>query len=462
MKRLAFLFAVLPALPVSLARADAPAPSTPGPAPQVMTLDDAIHLAFERNRDVIAAKIGISAAEVEKMAAQVLPNPVFNYTLANLPVGNPTIICANDIHGMTIDCKQESFFGGSIHSFGLSWELDVWGKRHLRTEAAEAGIEVARAQLKDALRAVANAVTNAYVNLQHAEDALTLTNEVSRQYGETVRASRDRFTHGDAAGTDFQKIELEMIKYEAAQLAAQQERALDERVLKELLALSPEMVDIQVFHGAPTTASPPPLKSLVDEAMRDRPDLQAALVAEEQAQRQLAFAHRVAVPNPDAQLGYTHSTHTYAGDNPNTFSAGVSIALPFFDRNQGDVGRARIAIRNAENAIEKMKLTVAHDVAEASIRTESTRRILESYEKRSTDVYGKETNRLERATQLLTAATAAYKIGATSILDLLEAQRTYNQTRSDYIEALAAYRQALAMLANSLGKNGVYGEGAAR
>ena len=74
------------------------------------------------------------------------------------------------------------------------------------------------------------------------------------------------------------------------------------------------------------------------------------------------------------------------------------------------------------------------------------------------DAYGQSTNMLQRADDLLKAATHAYSIGATSLLDLLEAQRAYINTRIDYLEATAVYRQALADLENARGGLGIFGD----
>src|SRR5207302_572285 len=108
---------------------------------------------------VIAAKLGVTAAEVERVAAGLLPNPVFSYSVGNLTIGGGTVNCVNQPSPANPTCEQEGFASNLVHSLSLSWELEVWGKRHLRVEAARAGIEAARAQLQDALRTVAAAVT---------------------------------------------------------------------------------------------------------------------------------------------------------------------------------------------------------------------------------------------------------------------------------------------------------------
>jgi cobalt-zinc-cadmium efflux system outer membrane protein len=436
----------------------APAPAHAQNPAAPLTIDDALDLAFRRNRDVIAAKLGVNAAEVERLAAGLRPNPVFSYLANNFSLGPGTVNCITQTDGNPVpgSCAAESFASNTVHSFAISWELDVWRKRNLRLDAAAVGVEAARAQVKDALRAVGAAVTAAWLKLHHAQEALALARQVRDQYIETVRVSRERARKGEIAGNEFQKIELEQQRYEAATIGAEQETADDERALKELLALPPETADFVLPEAQVPAVTTPELSPLVDEALAGRPDLQAVALQSKKARADLDVAHRGAWPNPSLALGYTRSQNRPAGDNENTLSLGLSVALPVFDRNQADIGRASVAVQATENALAKARLTVAHDVAEALQHERYTHAIVDTYVHREADAYNKQTNRLERAEGLLKAATEAYRIGAISLLELLEAQRTYNTTRSDYLIALGAYRQALADLATSVGRMGLY------
>jgi cobalt-zinc-cadmium efflux system outer membrane protein len=321
---------------------------------------------------------------------------------------------------------------------------------------AKIGIEAARAQLGDALRSVAFAVTTAYLHLQHAEEALDLARRIADHYRETVRVSRERVKKGALAGNDLAKIELEQTKYEAAVIAAEQQRRLDVRALKELLAIAPSTQEFDATdHNLPKIGELD-VNALVSEAMEQRPDLKAQVLTEKQAEKSIDLARRVAIPNPDLLFFYVHSGNTPSGDNPDVLGLGLQMEVPIFNRNQGDIGRARVRRNDAENSLERLQLAVAHDVAEAVVRAKATRRLVDRYELRETDAYGKDTNMLERADGLLKTAQAAYGLGATSLLELLEAQRSYNNTRADYLAVIADYRQALADLNSALGRTGLY------
>jgi cobalt-zinc-cadmium efflux system outer membrane protein len=448
--------------PLAVAADEPELPSTRVTAPEPpheLPLEQAVAGAFARNRDVIASKLGISAAEVELVAARILPNPVLSYNAGNLSVGSGTFNCITSASNPTnMQCAVESSVSNLVHSVQLTWELEMWGKRGLRIDVAKTGIEVARIQLRDALRTIAYAVTGAWIKLQRANAALEFAAKTQHDYAETVRVLRARLKGGAIAGTDLSKIELEALTYEAAVIAARQDVALAQRALKELLAVSPRGSDFQLPPSEAKALPPLDADSLYAHALAERPDLRALLLTREQADRQLRLAHRVAIPNPALNVGYIRSENVAAGDNADTVNLGLAIALPIFDRNQGDIGRARVGLARAENDIERARLTVVHDVSEAITRVEQTRKLVDAYERKETDAYGGQTNMLERSAALLKTATAAYGIGATSLLELLEAQRAYINTQKDYLDAVGDYRDALSNLENSLGGVGIYGE----
>ena len=132
---------------------------------------------------------------------------------------------------------------------------------------------------------------------------------------------------------------------------------------------------------------------------------------------------------------------TASGDNPNSLGVGVAFPLPLFDRNQASIGRARVDQKRAENSIERAWLQVQQDVAGAARRRARAQLLLDSF-----DAGGMS----ERAESALRVAEHAYKAGAASLLELLEAQRTYLDTRAQYLRAQHEYRQSLVEVSHAI------------
>src|SRR5258706_13386548 len=96
------------------------------------TMDQAVAIALERNRDVIAAKLEIRAAELDKVAAELYPNPVLSYSMGNLPIGagNPGNVAAGAP-------ANPAFFSQPVQTVGLDDIIDIWSKRGARMRAAD-------------------------------------------------------------------------------------------------------------------------------------------------------------------------------------------------------------------------------------------------------------------------------------------------------------------------------------
>src|SRR5262244_955091 len=102
-------------------------------------MDQAVAIALARNRDLIAARLDVEAAQVERIAAGIYPNPDFSYSFGNIVLGT-----ANPQGDMNL---HPSPFDQGVQTVSISQVLDVWLKRGLRKEAANRGVDQARLSL---------------------------------------------------------------------------------------------------------------------------------------------------------------------------------------------------------------------------------------------------------------------------------------------------------------------------
>jgi len=161
-----------------------------------------------------------------------------------------------------------------------------------------------------------------------------------------------------------------------------------------------------------------------------------------QAEAALGAAQREIYPDISLGAGYTHSDFTVSGDNPNTLALSLSMPLPLFDRNQANVGRARLDIRRAENDIERLRLQIAHDVVEAVRKAQRSQTLLEVFEGAPAENREGSSGMVAKAETALHVAEKSYQAGALSLLELLEAQRTYLDSKAQYLRVLYDFRQA--------------------
>jgi cobalt-zinc-cadmium efflux system outer membrane protein len=397
-----------------------------------LTEADAVSAALSRSRDLIAARLNVEAAEVDKVAAAIWPNPMFSYGAGNLviPPGNPQ---------GTADISP-GFFSQPIHTVSLSQTFDFWFKHTRRVETAERGTEVAKLQVEQAAREVVHSVRGAFAEALHAQEERDLAEEARTRYDDTLRLTNAQYKVGSISKNNFKKIELEQLRYLQSQHEAELALDVAREKLGELLVLAPGALPSKLEPTGPPSAEED-LQALTHKALDQRPDLRAQRKSIERAEAALSSARRDAFPDISIGLSYSRDYFTISGDNPQSVGFTVGLPLPLLDRNQGGIGHAVVDQRTAENERDKLELAVRHDVAEAVARIQSARTV-------QTLLH----NEVEpRATDALNVAEKEFHLGNTSLLELLEAQRTYVEVRRDSSQALLNYRQAAIDVAYAVG-----------
>jgi len=434
--------------------------SSAGAASGGLTQDEAVAIALERNRDAIAARLEIEGAELDVVAARVYPNPTLSYALGNLVLGsgNPQP-AANGAPQ-----ASPGFFDQPVHSVGVTQVLDLWSKRGARTSVAEEGVARRRLLTEDALREIVYAVRSAFADLSREQGERDLAREVAERYAETVRLSQSRFRAGDISEAELRKIELEGQKYQTAVVDAETEWEVSRGKLAALMGLASGRelpARVTEVEGRPVFDA----ARLAADALERRPDLRAAGASRKVAEAEVAAARREVYPDVEVGASYNHSGFTISGDNPNTLGFNVSLPLPIFDRNKAGIGRAALDVRRADNDKERLRLAVEHEVAEAARHAARAQELLRIYEgdvgagpvtpvpaPLATTATHDTGGMLKRAEMALVVAEKSYKAGATTLLDLLEAQRTFLETRADYLRVLFDFRQAAIDVTHAVGE----------
>jgi cobalt-zinc-cadmium efflux system outer membrane protein len=415
-----------------------------------MTMEDAVSLALQRNRDAIAARLEIDAASLDVVAARLYPNPQLTYNLGNLVLGD-----ANPQgRGVT-----SGFFGQRVQNVGVSEIIDVWAKRSAHIRAADRGVEHRRLVVEDALREVAYVVRSAFDDVLREQGERQLARDVADRYSQTVKLSQSRFRAGDISEADLRKIELEGLRYQNDVIDAETQLDVARGRLAGLLALSSARELPAEGLAEPERKPVGDPGQLIAQALSQRPDLRAAGAARTLADATIASAKRDALPDISLGAAYTHSDFTVSGDNPNTMGLSLSLPLPLFDRNQANIGRAQLDRRRADNDAERLRIAVMREVSEAVRRNQRAVTLLASFETAAgSNVLGMptgttdRTGMIERAETALRVAEKSYRAGAVSLLELLEAQRTYLDIRAQYLRAIYDFRQSAVDVTHAVGE----------
>ena len=382
-----------------------------------LSLAKAIELALEGNPEVAAAKRQWEATEGQVLQGRSRPNPELAYSL-------------EDTRSKTR--KQ---------SWQLNLPVELGGKRAARTKAAEKTREQAQAQLAELQATVRANVAAAYFDVLTAQERLVL----ARDSAALAKSSTDTVSKRVAAGKVSPVEESQArvaeagVRVELAQAASEQRNALSRlfallgridapyTVLEgkaENLPSVPSLVDLQ-----PLIASSPGVV-----LARIEVDRRKALTDLEQSKR---------VPDVTVSVGMQRSNETQR----NVLLFGVSVPLPIFDRNQGNLLEALKLEDKARDELQAATVRLHSEVAQARERLSTI----------TAEVQSLQQEVLPGAKSAYDAATIGFENGKFNFLEVLDAQRTYFTAKSQYLKALGEAHRAAADIDRLLGASMVPG-----
>jgi cobalt-zinc-cadmium efflux system outer membrane protein len=155
----------------------------------------------------------------------------------------------------------------------------------------------------------------------------------------------------------------------------------------------------------------------------------------------VALARRQRIPDVALSLDYTQEGTTNRAVTPPTFTAGLSLPLPIFYRQDGEIRRAEADRTTQALSEARVEATAVSDVETAWASWGAARARVERMERAL----------LERARTARDLVTIQYQKGAASLLDLLDAQRTFNATQLEYVQDVGAFWTAVFGLEQAAG-----------
>jgi cobalt-zinc-cadmium efflux system outer membrane protein len=393
-----------------------------------ITEQQAIALFYQRNLSLIAASFNINDAQAQEIIAAAIPNPVFSFTVSSLS--------SNMFH------QQYNNTPLPAVSPQIQQLIETAGKRRLRIESSELATEAVSLDLKDTARVLTNAVRRSYYNLLLAQKTAQVASDNFERFREILRVNAIRLKVGDISATDFTRIEVESLKAQGDQ--DQAKSALNQARADLLLLLgwpenSLEISAVEAWPKADPGIAKAGQNQLAEQALARRPDLQAARVRIEQAGKVLTLANRLAIPDVTVSAFYQRDPGNFFTDSG---GVGISVPLPLFYRQQGEISKARVGLSSAELALKQTEQGVQGEVMKALAAWQSADAIAQRFE----------TTVVRRIETLRKAQEIAYQKGAVGLLDLIDAERNYKAMMLDYYTALANRSNAWADLLMAYGE----------
>lgn len=394
-----------------------------GQTSTLITLDQAIDLALAHNHSLRASRTQILQNQAQEITANLRPNPTLGADTQFVPFFSP-----QDFSGENLNQIQQ-------FDIGLSYLFERGHKRQHRLQAARDQTAVTRAQVADAERTLIFNVGQQFVSVLLAESTLQFALQDLKGFQETVDISQEQFKAGYIGEGDFLKIKLQLLQFQTDVSSARLAKVQALTALRQLLGYEAVPADFDVIGDLAYQPLAAKLEDLQAQALRERPDFRAAELGITAAQSQVQLAKANAKVDVNGTYNFTH----VAGES--TASIFANFALPIFDRNQGEIARTRYALTQAEQQKQSASDIVLSDVSNAYEAVKSNDEVVQLY----TSGY------LKQAQDSRDISEYAYKRGAASLLDFLDAERSYRSTQLAYRQALASYMTALEQLKEALG-----------
>jgi cobalt-zinc-cadmium efflux system outer membrane protein len=434
-------------VPESLLSMPRTGPPTSNPAKTlVVTCDEVPDLVLQRNYQVILAQLNVEGAKADLVQAKLYVNPNVSLSVANFPIGHrsqPANVTATSV----TDFTSADYLSGVplISNITLSQTILLWNKRGYGIDVANYGIDVFGARLDDLVRSLrGQAATQCYATLELSLQVDTLRDNI-KNFNQVRELNAKRLQAGAIDQVDYQKIELQ---YQGEALVLQQTQfqlAQAMLQLKYLLAL-PADTDLRIDDNLDPANFVDENQDYLALAMANRPDIKAAQLAVQQDNSSYLLA--LAQGKPDITLGIGYTYDHNLGDFPNTLNFGIGVDLPLFNRNQGAVQHAAINVQQDQTVLAQTQNQVSLDVKNALAQYEIAKQALLIYRSGLT---GTTRGVVAQAQYIRKIATAQWQAGATTLMDLISAERDYNLQTISYLQAEAALIEAIAQLQEAVG-----------
>jgi cobalt-zinc-cadmium efflux system outer membrane protein len=379
------------------------------PPARVLTIDEAIRAALEHNLALLARRHDVAMADAELLTAGLRPNPELEFS------------------GEFLETRLART-GETEVAVGLSYEIEGFGKRPRRVEAARLARSAAEFAFRDQVRALVYEVQSAAVDVLLAKATLALARENLAGFEKIVEISEARRRAGDIAGAEVTRSHLAL--RQARNEVRQQEVALANarEALRLLVGATGAPGSVDVEDEFRSVAELPDPTRVREAALERRPDFLGVQAEEERASAELALQRAQRLPS----VTLTTELRQVRGE-AEFLGLFASVPLPLLDRNQGEIARARSEQLRAGAARRALQASIEHEVATSYAELAWAHELFGSIDREL----------LEDARRLRSIAEFAYRRGEASLLELLDANLVFNETMEAHYEARAAVARNL-------------------
>lgn len=376
----------------------------------------------DKNLGLAAQKYNVSMAEASILTAGIFPDPQIEMETSN--------------NGVSKD------MGHTIEG-AISWTLELGGKRKARIETAKNEAEYSKLQLQDYLRNLLADATLGYIEALKSKTLLNVQKESYQSMLKLAKSDSIRYKLGDISKVTSQqsKLEASSLLNEVYHLEGTQQQSVT--ALSDFIGSDSTEKDVNGDLNSFNRNYN--LNDLITQAVNERSDLLASKqnINTAASRIKLEKANRIIDLGLSAGAGHNTVANNEIAPSPavNTVKLGISVPLKFSNRRNADLKIAEMGYSQAETEYRQIENSIRMEVTQAYQQYSSAQKQLQQFDN----------GMLKEAENILKGITYSYQRGESSILEVLNAQRTYNELRQNYFQLLAENAAALIDLERKAG-----------
>lgn len=390
-----------------------------------LSLTDYLIKVGKGNLGYAAQQYNVSISEAGIESAKVFPDP-------QLSVGG-------------YNNQQATLHLGQGYNVGLGTTLELGGKRNARIGLAKSQAELSKALLLDYFRNLRADAAIAYYNTIQLRELLNVQQSSYQTIRQLADADSLRFKLGVITETDARQSKLEASNF--LNTVFQNEADLKTSLVQLGQFVGNRSIDtlIMPMGGFGNFERQFVLNDLITNAQSTRADAVAAQNNKAVADKNLRLVKANRVPDLGVNAGYLYSGEATNDVAPTpayrSISAGLSIPLKFSNHYKGDIKAATFFIEQAEVQYQQVLQQIQVEVTQAYFNYQAAQKQVQQFNN----------GMLTDAKKVLEGKIYSYKRGETSLLEVLNAQRTYNDVQQNYYQALLYYVSSLINLERASG-----------
>ncbi len=386
-----------------------------------ITLDQAIQEAISKNLDLIAQRLNVGVAEAREITAALRPNPV-------LTVAGQTL----NLLGSTY--SPDTPLGPNQLNIHTEFPMERGHKRVERIALAKEQKSLAELGVREAIRQVIFGVQTAFVDIQQAKNNLSLAQENLRSLDGVVVINEARLRSGDLSQLELDRSRVAAFQYRASVQQAQLQLDQAKTRLQLLMGRRIRTTGFDVVGDLRRDTISDTEADIAQRALLGRPDYLAGQQSQVRSQADLRL--QLANGKVDYSVGAEFTRQSAWGISGNSIGLYFSMPLAVFNKNQGEIMRARREINLAGAQKDALAASITTEVEQAYRQYSVSRQLLATVE---TDI-------ITRAKSVRDITEYSYRRGEASLVEFLDAQRAFNDTSQTFNDARASFARSLYLM----------------